>query len=60
MARIATPRQVAASFGRMIEALEANLAARKAAEAQKPELAAETGDEQAVRACDGSAGDTSV
>ncbi|AJZ59439.1 hypothetical protein OI25_605 [Paraburkholderia fungorum] len=30
MVRIATPRQVAPSFGRMLETLEANLATRKA------------------------------
>jgi hypothetical protein len=42
MARLATPRQVAASFNRMVETLEANLAARKAADAQKdkPEVEA--------------------
>jgi hypothetical protein len=60
MAKIATPRQVQAAFNRMLDQLEANLAARKAVEAQKTELAAETGDAQGVRACDGSAGEASV
>lgn len=60
MVRMATPRQVAASFNRMIETLEANLAARKAIEAQKTEQAAKTGAERPAQAHDGSAGETSV
>ncbi|CAE6724666.1 hypothetical protein [Paraburkholderia nemoris] len=60
MAKIATPRQVQVAFNRMIDQLEANLAARKAAEAQKTEPAVEKGDEQAVGACDGSAGEASA
>lgn len=42
--KIATPRQVAKAFNRMIETLEAQLAARKAAEAQKDKPGVETVD----------------
>ena len=44
----------------MLDKLEANLAARKAAEAQKTEQAAETVDERPVQAHDRSAGEGSV
>ena len=47
MAKTATPRQVQVAFNRMLDKLEANLAARKAAEAQKTEQAAKTVDERA-------------
>lgn len=60
MAKIATPRQVQAAFGRMIETLEANLAARKAADAQKAEQAAESDAERPVQAHDESVGEASA
>ncbi|REG61544.1 hypothetical protein B0G80_4397 [Paraburkholderia sp. BL6669N2] len=50
MAKIATPRQVRVAFNRMIETLEAQLAARVAADAQKATAVGKTGDEQPAHA----------
>ncbi|MGF6758245.1 hypothetical protein [Paraburkholderia sp. GAS42] len=58
--RVCTQADLARMFGRMIETLEANLAARKAAEAQKTEQAAETVGERPARAHYGFAGEASV
>jgi hypothetical protein len=60
MTKIATPSQVAKAFNRMLDQLEANLAARKAAEAEKTKQAAETVDERPAQAHDGAVGEASV